>query len=164
MLHCVQDFSVECTAEIYIGDVCQSILIDRQRCIPSRENASEVYIPISQSLQAIAEWKLIDILQSITPSPECEGQLLAFLCVEAFSGFCDSTGIVHKTTRQECELVTSEVCAAEFEIISPLLEDSVFHLSCNTFTEINSICNCKLSIHIHHMHIKIVGSQHLILW
>ena len=118
-----------------------------------------MYIPISQSLQAIAEWQLIDILQSITPSPECEGQLLAFFCVEAFSGFCDSTGIVHKTTRQECELVTSEVCAAEFEIIFPLLEESVFHLSCNTFPEINSICNCKLSVHnacdIHNIHMKI---------
>ena len=93
-----------------MGEVCQSILVDRQRCIPSRENTSEVYVLLTPSLQAIVEQQLLDLLQIITPSPECEGQLLAFLCVEAFSGFCDSTGIVHRTTRQECEVVTSEVC------------------------------------------------------
>ena len=128
-----------------MGEVCQSILVDRQRCIPSRENTSEVYVLLTPSLQAIVEQQLLDLLQIITPSPECEGQLLAFLCVEAFSGFCDSTGIVHRTTRQECEVVTSEVCAAEF----PLLEGSGFDLSCDTFPEITNICNCKLVTHAH---------------
>ena len=134
-----------------MGEVCQSILVDRQRCIPSRENTSEVYVFLTPSLQAIVEQQLLDLLQFITPSPECEGQLLAFLCVEAFSGFCDSTGIVHRTTRQECEVVTSEVCAAEFEVIFPLLEVSGFDLSCDTFPEITNICNCKLSTYTPHL-------------
>ena len=130
-----------------MGEVCQSILVDRQRCIPNRENTSEVYVFLTPSLHAIVEQQLLDLLQFITPSPECEGQLLAFLCVEAFSGFCDSTGIVHRTTRQECEVVTSEVCAAEF----PLLEVSGFDLSCDTFPEITNICNCKLSTYTPHL-------------
>ena len=143
----LQDIEAECTVEIYMGEVCQSTLIDRQRCIQGRENTSEVYVSITPSLQAIVEQQLLDLLEFITPSPECKGQLLAFLCVEAFSGFCDSTGIVHRTTRQECEIVTSEVCAAEFEVIFPLLKVSGFYFSCDGLPEITNICNCKLLIY-----------------
>ena len=66
--------------------------------------------------------------------------------MEAFVGFCDSTGTVHRTTRQECERLTNTVCAAEIQLILPLLEANGFKLSCDTFPDSSSICSSMSNI------------------
>ena len=66
--------------------------------------------------------------------------MLAFLCLEALSGFCDSTGAVHRASRQECERVTTITCEAEFLQILPLLQDRGIDLSCDDFPEESSVC------------------------
>ena len=141
--------AAECSAEVYTGEVCQSVLAARQSCILGRENSAEVFVTQTQPLQVLVEQELVG-LQVIPLSPDCEGELLSFLCVEAFGGFCDGTGTVHRTTRQECERITTTVCAAEFEIILPLLESRGFETSCDAFPESSGLCTSKLRLHDTH--------------
>ena len=133
----------ECYAEVYTGEACQSVLAARQSCIPGRENSTEMSVSLTPSLQGLVEEQLVGLLTLITPSPDCESELQSFLCVEAFAGFCDSTGTVHRTTRQECERLTNTVCAAEIQLILPLLEANGFKLSCDTFPDSSSMCSSK---------------------
>ena len=144
-MQAIQESAVaECIAEEYTGEVCQSVLAARQSCIPSRGNSTEVFVSLVQQQQ---ELQLLILLEFTTPSPECEAELLPFLCVEAFSGFCDSEGAVHRTTRQECERVTTRTCAAEFR---QLLEARVFELSCDAFPDSSTICNSKSYVRNNH--------------
>ena len=146
-----QDTSAaDCSAELYIGEECQSVLAARQSCIPGRENSAEVFVLLPQSQQVILEQQLAALQQLVTVSPDCESELLSFLCVEVFGGFCDGASAVHRTTRQECERITTTVCATEFQQILPLLKTGGFELSCDTFPESTSICTSKSdSTHAH---------------
>ena len=122
------------------------MLAARQSCIPGRENSTEVSVSLTPSLQRLVEEQLVGLLTLITPSPDCESELQSFLCVEAFVGFCDSTGTVHRTTRQECERLTNTVCAAEIQLILSL-EANGFKVSCDTFPDSSSICSSKYVQH-----------------
>ena len=119
--------------------------------------------------QELVEQQLIELLQFVTPSPECEGELLSFLCVEAFSGFCNSNGTVHRTSRPDCERITTTVCAAEFLQLLPLLEARGADLSCDTFPASSTICNCEYNTwhcttyHIH-LHTPTSLTHHIPTW
>ena len=102
-------------------------------------------VPLTPSLHTTVEQQFAQLLMSVTPSPVCETELLSFLCVEAFAGLCDGNGVVHRTTRQECERITTTVCAEEFQILLPILEANGFALSCDTFPNSSSICASKLN-------------------
>ena len=133
-----------CIAEVYTGEICQSVLAASQSCIPGRNDSTEVFIQSIASIpQELVEQQLIGLFQFVTPSPECGGELLSFLCVEAFSGFCDPTGTVYRTSRPDCERITTTVCAVEFLQLLPLIEARGADLSCNTFPASSTICNCE---------------------
>ena len=127
----------KCSAEVYSGELCRAVLTARQSCIPGRENSSEVLVLLTPSLQPVVEQQL----QLVQPSPECGEELLAFLCLEALAGFCDSSGAVHRSSRQECERVTTRTCAREFLQILPKLQESGTDMSCESFPEESSVCS-----------------------
>ena len=140
--------STEAECNTYIGEVCRSVLLARQSCIPGRENSSAVSVSLTTSLQTTVEQQFAQLLMSVTSntqSPICKTEFLSFLCVEAFAGLCDGNGVVHRTTRQECERITATVCAAELQILLPILEASGFALFCDTFPNSSSICASKLN-------------------
>lgn len=138
--------STETECNTYTGEVCQSVLLARQSCIPGRENSTAVSVSLSPSQHTTVEQQFAQLLMSVTPSPSCNTELQSFLCVEAFAGLCDGNGAVQRTTRQECERITTTVCAAEFQIILPKLEADGFALSCDTFPNSSSICTSKFSL------------------
>lgn len=138
-----QDSSVTATeCNTYTGEICQTALLARQSCIPGREDSTEVSVALTSSLQTVVERQFALLPMSDTPNSTCERELLSFLCVEAFAGLCDDNGTVHRTTRRECERVTSTVCAAEF---LPQLKANGFALSCDTFPTSSSICTTTTS-------------------
>ena len=131
----------QCSAEVYSGELCRPVLTARQSCIPGRENSSEVLVLLTPSLRPVVEQQLTILLQLVQPSPECGEELLAFLCLEALAGFCDSSGAVHRSSRQECERVTTRTCAREFLQILPILQESGTDMSCESFPEESSVCS-----------------------
>jgi hypothetical protein len=134
---------------MYTGEFCRPVLAARQSCIAGRENSSEVLVLLEESLQTVVEQQLVLLLQIVPPSPECGDELLAFLCIEAFSGFCDPTGTVHRTSRRDCERITTTTCAAEFQQILPILQSRGLGVSCDAFPEDTGICSSKMHSYIH---------------
>ena len=134
------------------------MLAARQSCIPGRERSSDILVALPESQHAIAEQELAQLLLLPT-SPQCGDELLQFFCLEAFSGFCDPSGTVQRTSRQECERITTVTCAAEFQLILLTLQSRGISVSCDSFPQNSSACNTGEFLHpmlvlslLHDMH------------
>ena len=126
---------------MYSGELCRTVLAASQSCIPGRENSSEVLVVLTEQQQALVEQQLDTLLQFVPTSAGYGDELLTFLCLEAFSGFCDTAGAVHRTSRQDCQRITTTTCAAEFQLILPILQTGGVDVSCDAFPEDSSICS-----------------------
>ena len=95
-----------------------------QHCVPGRCGNTEVFVQKSVLLtQAEAELtveKLLSGLLLLNPSPECSGAVEPFLCIYYF-GLCDSSGELYLPSSGECETLTTETCASEFQTAISLL-------------------------------------------
>ena len=96
---------------------------------------------LPESQQAVVEQELAQLFLLIQTSPECGDGLLEFLCLEAFSGLCDPFGAVQRTLRIDCERITTRTCAAELQLILPILQSRGIAVSCDSFPEESSACS-----------------------
>ena len=113
----------ECSAEVYTGEVCQSALLTRQNCISGLCNSTEVLIPggasqVELEQQVIAFLSLFDLL---IPSPACIEAFVPFLCFFTFRLCDNSSGELHLPVFGECESLTTETCAREFQTAVSLM-------------------------------------------
>jgi hypothetical protein len=130
-----------CTGEVYRGDICRTFLAARQSCIPGRENSAEILVVLTESQQAIFEQGLSALRPFLSTSPECGDELLEFFCLEA--GLCDPAGVIQRTSRQECERITTRTCATEFQQVLPILQGGGLDVACDTFPEESSACTTR---------------------
>jgi hypothetical protein len=133
-----------CTGEVYRGDICRTFLAARQSCIPGRENSAEILVVLTESQQAIFEQGLSALRPFLSTSPECGDELLEFFCLEA--GLCDPAGVIQRTSRQECERITTRTCATEFQQVLPILQGGGLDVACDTFPEESSACTTSKSL------------------
>ena len=109
-----------------------SALTARQKCVPDRCGSSEIYVRMSAS-QEILESQvslLFNSLQLLNPSPECSEVAGPFLCFYYF-GLCDSSGELYLPSTGECETITTQTCAREFQIAVGILGNASLP-QCNT--------------------------------
>ena len=133
--------SNQCFSEMYVGNFCMSALTARQKCIPDRCGNSEVYVRMSAS-QGSLELQvssLLDRLQLLRPSPECREVVEPFLCFYYF-GLCDSSGGLYLPSSGECETITTETCAREFQIAVSVLGSANLP-QCGTLSPTERDCN-----------------------
>ena len=106
-----------------MGDVCQSALLARQSCLPDFCNGTEVFIP-SGTNQMELEQQVIDFLSLfnlLNPSQECTEAFVPFLCFFTFRLCDNSSGDLRLPSSGECEMLTTETCASEFQTAVSLM-------------------------------------------
>ena len=122
-----------------------SALTARQKCVPNRCGSSEIYVQMSAS-QEILESEvssLLDLLRLLNPSPECGEEVGSFLCFYYF-GLCDSSGELYLPSTGECETITTQTCAREFQIAVSFLGNASLP-QCNTLLPSETDCNGEYS-------------------
>ena len=105
-----------CYPEIYTGEVCRDTLKMYQHCL-TNNNGSQIYTPANGDQQQLEQQvtQLIGGLQFLTPSPECNETAIPFICFYYF-GLCDSSGEILLPSATQCETVSNETCAREFQM------------------------------------------------
>ena len=112
----------------------------RQKCLPDRCDSTEIYVQMSAS-QEILESQVNFLLNSLQLSPECSEVAGPFLCFYYF-GLCDSSGELYLPSAGECETITTQTCAREFQIAVGILGDTSTSLpQCNTLLLSETDCN-----------------------
>ena len=138
----------QCFPEKYVGSVCKSALATRQKCISDRCGSTNIFVRTLASQESLESdvSSLLDRLPLLSPSPECSEVVGPFLCFYYF-GLCDSSGELYLPSSGECETLTTETCAREFEMAVTFLGSANLP-QCNTLspTEIN--CNGECLIYI----------------
>ena len=135
------DNASECSAEVYTGDVCRSALLTRQNCIPGLcNNSTEVFIPSGNNQaeleqQVIAFLPLFDLL---IPSPACIEAFVPFLCFFTFRLCNNSTGELFLPSFGECEGLTTETCAREFQTAASIMDTNEL-LQCQQLPDVQVI-------------------------
>ena len=107
----------QCIPEVYTGSVCRNALAVWQKCVPNRCGDNEVFIQTSPSQKDLESniTFLLKGLQLINPSAECREVVEPFLCLYIF-GLCDGSGELYLPSSGECQTLTTETCAREFQI------------------------------------------------
>ncbi len=72
----------------------------------------------------------------LNPSPECEEEVVPFLCLFLF-GLCDSSGVSLQPTSGQCEHLRDGVCSTEW---STALSIGVDLPDCNSFPAEQASC------------------------
>ena len=108
-----------CQAEIYSGTICRSTLSRMSlSCGINKPGDSDVYISTQGGDQDDVESQVLMLsngLQLLSPSLECEEAVLPFLCLFAFP-LCDGNGRLYQPSSGECETLTTETCAREWQM------------------------------------------------
>ena len=120
--------------------MCLLELHDWQRCLPERQNDSDVFIPsdVDQEMREEQAQLLFTELQLLSPSEECEREFKSFWCLLLF-GVCDGSGQRRLPSRDHCIQLQNNICTE----ILPLLNDVIEGLSSNTSTAFQE-CNLQL--------------------
>ena len=106
--------SIEC--EVYEGQACKEALLGVQNCLPDRIGSDDVYIPFGVDQEEMENQAALIIergLDAIGASPECKERAIPFLCIYYF-GLCDSGGVQHQPSMEECISVSTGTCQAEW--------------------------------------------------
>ena len=122
--------------------MCLLELHDWQRCLPERQNDSDVFIPsdVDQEMrEEQAQLLFTTGLPLLGASEDCVRESKSYFCLLLF-GLCDGSGQTRLPSREECIDIQQNVCAAEIQIASeielfaPLIQD------CDLFRFNNPTC------------------------
>ena len=148
-----------------------SALTAQQKCVPDRCGSTEIYVRMSANQEDVESQVslLLNRLQLSNPSPECGEVVGTFLCFYYF-GLCDSSGELYLPSAGECETLTTQTCAREFEIAVSILGNASLP-QCNTLPLSETDCNgesytsCKIMylIQKHFFHSGFMGSGFIML-
>ena len=134
----------QCSAVIYMGEVCKPQLQMLQGCLPDRSNSTEIYISQMDGELDGLETQVRQILgglQLLSPSQECSAAVEPFICLYYF-GLCDSSGELYLPSSGECETLTTETCASEWVMAQSLLSSDQLP-QCNSLSSVVKECNSK---------------------
>ena len=136
LLSCFQDPAEEaidvgnistCSSEIYTGDVCHSTLQMLQDCYTS--SSSEIFIATQSQKQSELENSATLLLRvglnALNPSQRCERAIKPFLCLYLFP-LCDTNGMIHRPSTEECKTVRDEVCSEEWKMTEAVFGSNLF--------------------------------------
>ena len=138
-----------------------SALAARQKCVPDRCGSTEIYVRMSAN-QKILESQVNLLLNSLQLSPECSEVAGPFLCFYYF-GLCDSSGELYLPSAGECETITTQTCAREFQIAVSFLGNASLP-QCNTLLPSETDCNGEYySIPMVYLGILLISNTILIL-
>ncbi len=107
-----------------------------------------VYIPSGQQAtqEDIAKNTLAGVSGFLIPSPDCNDDLLSFICLNLF-GVCTDSGEVVRPSSSQCEMLRTDVCASEWlraqvliSILPPEEAVQFSFLQCETLAN-ESICD-----------------------
>ena len=139
----IQDLDpLSCSAQPYTGSMCLLELHDWQRCLPERQNDSDVFIPSDvdqQMREEQAQLLFTTGLPLLGASEDCVRESKSYFCLLLF-GLCDGSGQNRLPSREECIDIQQNVCAAEIqraseiELFAPLIQD------CDLFRFNNPTC------------------------
>ena len=131
----------QCFPEKYTGNICRSALATRQKCISECCGSTNIFVRTLASQESLESEvsSLLSRLQLLSPSPECREVVEPFLCFYYF-GLCDSSGELYLPSSGECEILTTETCAREFEIAVSVLGSANLP-QCNTLSPTEIDCN-----------------------
>ena len=131
----------QCFPEKYTGNICRSALATRQKCISDRCGNTNIFVRTLASQERLESEvsSLLSRLQLLSPSPECSEVVGPFLCFYYF-GLCDSSGELYLPSSGECETLTTETCAREFQIAVSFLGSANLP-QCNTLSPTEIDCN-----------------------
>ena len=114
--------AVSCSSGVvYTQSACREDLLSLQGCLPDRLGSRDVYISATdqEAVEAQAN-NLLNNLDLLNPSPECRTAVQPFLCLYLF-GLCDSRGAAYQPTFEECVLISTGVCATEWDTANSFL-------------------------------------------
>ena len=139
----------QCTAEIYTGNTCQSVLQSRQCCLLGICGSTDIFIP-STGRQEDQEAELIRLLgglQLLIPSLECQAAVVPFICFFTY-GLCDNSssdglGLL-RPSQGECEIIMTQTCVREFEAAVNLIGSENLP-QCQQLPVLNDDCRGKMS-------------------
>ena len=106
---------------VYTGDVCRNVLLAYQACLTGRIASADTDIFISMfagvSQEEVEDQveEILGGLQLLNPSQDCLTAALPFFCRYALP-LCDSSGELYLPSSGECEALTTETCAREWQI------------------------------------------------
>ena len=133
----------QCFPETYKGSICMNALAAWQKCVPNRCGSTEIFVQTSANQEDLESkiTLLLNIFPLLTPSPECSEVVESFLCFYYY-GVCDSSGELYLPSSGECETLTTETCAREFQIAVGIL-GRVNLPQCNTLSPSKLECSGK---------------------
>ena len=102
----------------------------------------DVYISAQEGDQADTDTQVLMLssgLQLLSPSLECEEAVLPFLCLFAFP-LCDGNGRLYQPSLGECETLTTETCAQEWQMAVSFLGSENLP-QCSTLPVTSLQCN-----------------------
>lgn len=133
-----------CFPETYKGRVCrQSLqLLQSQLCPTVIFSGIQIPSRAAQSQKALEDLatQLLNGLKRIS-NPECELAATPFLCFYIF-GLCDITGNLLLPSSEQCEQITSDVCAQEWAIAMAVLGSEQLP-TCESLPEDHELQQCS---------------------
>ena len=132
--------------EPYSGEVCRDELVSLQLCLfDTTASSPSLNIPtsISQDFSEEMAMLLVNGLSFLSPSEECLGELLPFLCLALFP-LCDPDNNLRTISRADCLSLRDEICVDTWRMAVQFLGSGVLPI-CENLPDISNECiNSKL--------------------
>ena len=129
-----------CIGTPYNELLCREELLNLQSCIPRVFQPEQIMIllrdPVSTNDSLEIVKSAIDILGA---GSECMNAALPWVCLKYF-GLCDASGTAYRAPSSYCEVLSTDVCANEWEMAAAQFS----RLSCNSsrLSDENSVDYC----------------------
>ena len=126
--------------EPYSGEVCRDELVSLQLCLfDTTASSTSISLDFSEEMAML----LVNGLSFLSPSEECLGELLPFLCLALFP-LCDPDNNLRTISRADCLSLRDEICVDTWRMAVQFLGSGVLPI-CENLPDISNECiNSKL--------------------